>query len=126
MKQVLLLTTVVISFPIMIQPVIAQSRSQRIQPLGVQNLNNPVLTMVYGRVTQVNGNQFTLNSNVGQLTVNKTQAINLQPNEPVTVTGIPDAQSRVFNAYSITRSDGTNITFNSSGISVQRIVDSLN
>ncbi|MGG6267468.1 hypothetical protein ACQ4M3_23195 [Leptolyngbya sp. AN03gr2] len=126
MKYVLLFMAAVITLPIATQPAIAQTRSPSIQPLGVQNLNDARLTKVHGRVAQVNGSQFTLNSNVGQLIVSKTQAINLRPNEPVTVTGTPNPQSRVFNAYSITRSDGTNIVFNSDGASVQRLLDYLN
>lgn len=121
MKYVLLFMAAVITLPIATQPAIAQTQS-----LGVQNLNDARLTKVHGRVAQVNGSQFTLNSNVGELIVSKTQAINLRPNEPVTVTGTPNPQSRVFNAYSITRSDGTNIVFNSDGASVQRLLDYLN
>lgn len=123
MKRSLLLMTAAISVSVIPQPATAQTRSQ---PFGVQNLNAPILTKVYGRVNQVSGQQFTLNSNVGQLTISKAQSINLQPNEPVTVTGTPDTQSGMFNAYSITRSDGTNITFSSNGVSVQRLIDRLN
>lgn len=124
MKHIFLMIAVVILFPITIRPSFAQS-SQESQPVGDQNANTASLIQAYGRVSQVSGNQFVLKSNVGQLTVIKGQTIDFQPNEPIVVTGIPDAQSGALNAYSITRSDGTNITFGANGISVQRLADIL-
>jgi hypothetical protein len=101
-------------------PATAQSSSQPTPQ------NRASLIKVYGRVAQVNENQFVLNSNIGQLTVSKQQSINLALNEPVTVTGTIGGQPSTLSAYSITRADGTNITFTATGISVQRLIDSLN
>jgi hypothetical protein len=111
-------------------PTIAQTsptnRSPSSQDDNAQVNRTVPLVMVHGRVNQVRGTQFSLNSNLGLLTVNKREMIDLRPNEPVTVVGVPDAKSSLFNAYSITRSDGTNITFNPTGTVIQRIADQLN
>ena len=103
-------------------PAIAQSSGQN----NSSSPNNASLLKVYGRVAQVNENQFILNSNTGQLTISKQQAVDLTVNEPVAVTGTLSAQPSTLNAYSITRADGTNITFTPTGTSVQRVIDSLN
>lgn len=111
-------------------PTIAQTspanRSPSSQDDSVQVNRSVPLVMVHGRINQVRETQFSLDSNLGLLTVNKREMIDLRPNEPVTVVVVPDAQSSVFNAYSITRADGTNITFNSTGTVIQRIADQFN
>ncbi|MEP0919715.1 hypothetical protein NC981_23070 [Leptolyngbya sp. DQ-M1] len=125
----LLISTAVLTgtaFPAVAQVAPPANRPQSSQDASVQVNNSAPLIMVYGRIKQVRGTQFSLNSNLGLLTVNKREAIDLQPNEPVTVVGIPDAQSGTLNTYSITRSDGTNITFNSTGTVIQRLADQFN
>ncbi len=111
-------------------PTIAQTspenRSPSSQDASVQVNRSVPLVMVHGRINQVRETQFSLDSNLGLLTVNKREMIDLRPNEPVTVVVVPDAQSSVFDAYSITRADGTNITFNSTGTVIQRIADQFN
>ncbi|MBD1854759.1 MULTISPECIES: hypothetical protein [Leptolyngbya] len=111
-------------------PTIAQTspanRSPSSQDASVQVNRSVPLVMVHGRINQVRETQFSLDSNLGLLTVNKREMIDLRPNEPVTVVVVPDAQASVFDAYSITRADGTNITFNSTGTVIQRIADQFN
>lgn len=111
-------------------PTIAQTspanRSPSSQDASVQVNRSVPLVMVHGRINQVSETQFSLDSNLGLLTVNKREMIELQPNEPVTVVVVPDEQSNLLNAYSITRADGTNITFNSTGTVIQRISDQFN
>lgn len=111
-------------------PTIAQTspanRSPSSQDASVQVNRSVPLVMVHGRINQVRETQFSLDSNLGLLTVNKREMIDLRPNEPVTVVVVPDAKASVFDAYSITRADGTNITFNSTGTVIQRIADQFN
>ncbi|NDJ19967.1 hypothetical protein [Myxacorys almedinensis] len=108
-------------------PAMGQTQApQNVQQPETTDSTRPDLTKIYGRVNQVSGNQFILNANTGTVTVEKREALNLRPNEPIAITGSFDAQSNRFTAYSITRSDGTVIRFTPSGASVSRISDILN
>jgi hypothetical protein len=126
MKRTLMAFTIATTLIGITFPATAQSSEQ----YSLQPQNSNALISTYGRVAQVNENQFVLNSNLGQITVSKQQPVNLNVNEPVTVTGTLTGalgtQSSTLNAYSITRSDGTNITFTPTGALIQSIADSLN
>lgn len=80
----------------------------------------PYFTSVNGTVNKLNRNQFILERSRGAITVTTGRyAIDLAPNEPIAVTGTLDPSTGSLEAFSITRSNGTNITFHSSGIEIQ-------
>lgn len=87
----------------------------------------PYFTFVNGTVSKPNGNQFILERSRGAITVSTGQyAINLAPNESISVTGTLDPRTGRLNAFSITRSTGTNITFQPNGIVIQPPIPGVN
>lgn len=102
-------------------PTVAQTVSQPSQSNrnAIERGNAPSLRFVYGTVSNLDRNQFTLNHSNDRVTITTGQyAINLAPNEPIAVTGAFNPQTGQLEAYSITRSTGTNITLHPKDASI--------
>lgn len=111
--------------PFVALPSFAQVPTQTTRSTVDRNNASPLL-FVYGTVSNPSGNRFTLNRTNDQIVIATGQyAINLVSNEPVTVTGTRNPQTGQIEAYSITRSTGTNITFLPSGVSIDPPIPGL-
>jgi len=105
----LALTAVVGAIAIPVLPNFAQA--QNITKIG--DLQQPKGTTISGEVVSVVGNNFTLRDGSGEIIVDAGprwwREINLKPGEKVTVTGEVSKKSGEFDAFSITRANGSTI-----------------
>jgi len=96
-----------------IAPIVPAS-AQAQNPTRINDLQQRARgTTISGEVKSVVGNDFTLTDNSGEIIVDAGprwwREINLKPGEEVTVTGEVSKKSGEFDAFSITRADGSTI-----------------
>ncbi|MGG6265556.1 hypothetical protein ACQ4M3_06070 [Leptolyngbya sp. AN03gr2] len=109
-------------------PALAQTSARSAQTSGStpERSNASSLLFVYGTVSNPTGNRFILNRSNDQIVVTTGQyAINLAPNEPIAVTGTLNPRTGQIEAYSITRSTGTNITLLPSGVTISPPIEGI-
>lgn len=104
----LVLTAVTSAIAIPALPSFAQAQITRIG-----DLRQPRGTTISGEVESVVGNNFTLRDSTGEIIVDAGprwwREINLKPGEEVTVRGEVSKKSGEFDAFSITRANGSTL-----------------
>jgi hypothetical protein len=114
-RQSFIIPILVASISALTIPIFVQAQTTQIEDL--QQLPRGI--SISGEVTSIVGNDFVLNDGSGEIIVDAGPTwwhnINLEPGEQVTVNGEVSDKSGEFDAFSITRSDGSTIDIRPAG-----------